>query len=223
MNIPDKMNAVITADIVEYSKLSKPEADRLLKDLHELFESLDEVRTNLNSTFSIKRGDSVQVEIDKPEEALVIALLLKTRVNMMAPGNSTSKKPEVDVRIAIGIGTINARRDRVNESAGEAYYSSGRTLDQMKNSKRFIAVITGDPGTDSELETEMKLLEVIMSGWKRTSAEVVYWKLWDRDENQIAAELKISQPAVNQRKKTAGWHGIDSLLQRYYELIRQLR
>ena len=64
MNIPDEMNAVITADMVEYLKLSKPEADRLLKDLHELFESLDEIRTNLNSTFSIKRGDSVQVEID---------------------------------------------------------------------------------------------------------------------------------------------------------------
>jgi len=38
-------------------------------------------------------------------------------------------------------------------------------------------------------------------------------------EKEIQEKLKVSQSAVNQRKKTAGWNGIDALLKRFEKLI----
>jgi replicative superfamily II helicase len=107
----------------------------------------------------------------------------------------------------------------VNESTGDAYTYSGRTLDSMKKYKRNLAIKTNDVSICRELETEFKLLEVILSGWTINSAEVIYWTLLELNENEISEKLKVTQSAVNQRKKTAGWIGIEPLLERFTELM----
>ena len=37
----------------------------------------------------------------------------------------------------------------------------------------------------------------------------------------LAEKLKISQSAVNQRKKRAGWTGIEALINRYEKIINK--
>lgn len=215
------MNAVITADIVDYTKLKDEEASKVLTAIHLVFHKLEISRTNLISNFLIKRGDSVQMEIDNPSETLKVALLLKSAINKIDFSNNKRKAPTNDVRIAIGVGSINSKRENVNESSGDAYINSGRTLDNMKKNKRLLAIKTNDDRIDAELETEFKLLEVIMSGWKTTSAEVIYWTLLGFSEREIAEQLGVTQSAINQRKGTAGWNGIEALLNRFETILKQ--
>jgi len=62
---------------------------------------------------------------------------------------------------------------------------------------------------------------MISDKWSTASAEVIYYLLKDFKETEIASELGISQSAVNQRKKAAGWNGIDILLARYKKVIKE--
>ncbi|MGD2034508.1 MAG: hypothetical protein PVF73_05590 [Bacteroidales bacterium] len=215
------MNAVITADIVDYSGLSTEGEDRVINTIHETFGDSRDIRTNADSNFLITRGDTIQMELDKPEKALKTALLLKSAINKTALNKGNKTKPDIDVRIAIGIGEISGKRKHVNESTGEAYTFSGRTLDSMKKQKRTLAIKTNSTTLNSEFETEFQLLEIILSGWTIYSAEVIYWTLLGFNEREISEKLKKSQSAINQRKKTAGWNGIEPLLKRFEELMKK--
>jgi hypothetical protein len=213
------MNAVITADIIDYSSLSTEQENLVLNVLHETFKLAGELRTNLDGAFRIRRGDNIQIELDWPQKALRSALLLKAAINKLPLNNGKKTRPGVDIRIAIGIGEILGKRSEVDESTGVAYSLSGRTLDSMKKHKRAIAIKTMDEAINAELDTEFKLLEVIMSGWTIHSAEVIYWIMLGLNEKEISNKLNISQSAINQRKKTAGWNGIEPLIRRFEELI----
>jgi len=214
------MNAVITADIVDYSKLSTKEEDKVIDAIYETFERDADIRTNFDeSSFAITRGDNIQIELEKPEEALKAALLLKSAIKKINLKNKN--KPIIDVRIAIGIGEISSKRENVNESTGDAYTFSGRTLDLMKKHKRTLAIKTNNISLNTELETEFKLLELILSGWTVNSAEVIYWTILGLNEQEISEKLKKTQSAINQRKKTAGWSGIEPLLKRFKELMEK--
>jgi hypothetical protein len=214
------MSAVITADIINYSKLSPDEQDKLIGVIHKTFGNNSDIRTNVgDSSFAITRGDNIQIELKNADQALRAALLLKSAIKKIVPG--TGNKTPADVRIAIGIGDISARRKNVGESTGNAYTFSGRTLDSMKKQKRTLAVKTNNTRLDAELDTELRLLEVILSGWTVNSAEVIFLTIPGLTEQEISNNLKISQSAVNQRKKSAGWAGIEPLLKRYEELIKQ--
>jgi hypothetical protein len=216
------MNAVITADIVDYSKLSSEEEDLVINTIYEIFEDGSNIRTNVGeSSFLITRGDNIQIELFKAEEALKAALLLKSAINKIAINKLNKTKPNIDVRMAIGVGEISSKRKNVNESTGDAYTYSGRTLDSMKKQKRTVAIKTYDYTLNAELETEFKLLEIILSGWTVNSAEVIYWTLLGLNEKEIGAKLKKTQSAINQRKKTAGWNGIEPLLKRFEELMKK--
>lgn len=214
------MNAIITADVINSTNLSFDGEELVIKAVYDTFGDDSTLRTNVEeSSFTISRGDRIQIELDDVFKALKTALLLKTVINKITLIGDNKTKPSIDVRIAIGIGEVGARRTNVNESTGEAYTNSGRTLDSMKKSKRTLAIKTNNKELDSELETEFKLLEVIMSGWKITSAEVLYWTLLGLNEVEISGKLGVTQSAINQRKKTAGWGGIEPLLKRFEELV----
>lgn len=215
------MKAILTADIVGYSKLSYSESDILIKKIHEVFQDSQSVRTNISS-LRIFRGDSIQIEIKDISKALLMALTLRSLVNKTFCEAGKKSLPYVNVRIAIGIGSVQSPRNLVNESSGDAYTRSGRSLDTMKNNKRFIVVKTGNPAIDTELNTELMLLEFILAGWTANSAEVVFWALQGCNETEIAKILGKSQPAVNQAKKRAGWSGIEVLLNRFEMLVHNI-
>ena len=215
------MRAVITADIIDYTKLNSKEANEVLNAIHTLNNTEGISRTNLNSKFSIKRGDNIQGEINNVADALRVALILKATVNKILFNKDSNRKPNVDVRIAIGIGEIETIRSTVGESTGEAYILSGRTLDKMKDDKRIFSIKASNEELNKELDVCFKLLEVIMNSWKITSFEVLYSKLMGIDEAELCKQLKVSQPAITGRKKSMGWSAIESLLNRFEILMQQ--
>ena len=124
--------------------------------------------------------------------------------------------------MAIGLGTIANKRALVDESMGRAYSHSGRTLDEMKREKTIFTLKSDTIALDEELNVAFKLLDEILLSWNITSAELMYCLLMGMTEKEIANKLYISQSAVNQRKKRAGWYGIEALLHRYEKLMERI-
>ena len=218
------MKAVLSADLVGFTKLDPLRAHEVIGELKAFIVEIEgqQIKSNVAFNFQIRRGDSIQGQINDVSRALEIGLLFKAAVTQMALGSQIRRRhPDIDIRLAIGLGEIEeADSGLVNEAFGEAYVNSGRTLDRMKKERRLFAIKTPVAEWDRELDTQCRLLEVVLSGWNIASAELTYWLLKGYTEMEIAEKLNISQSAVNQRKKKAGWSGIEAMNTRFKELTR---
>lgn len=217
------MIAVISADLLGSSAYSTELLDKVISGLHSEFSALKKHHKPA-SEFKIFRGDSFQGIVHNPEEALSTALLIKAAINRLHLKDEDSNrayKREADLRMAIGIGTYDFKRESILESNGQAFQFSGRTLDEMKKDQRKLRLKTPLEEVNKEFDTSLMLFDVIADKWSTASAEVIYYLLKDFKETEIGNELGISQSAVNQRKKAAGWDAIEVLLQRYKTVINQ--
>ncbi|MCM4157381.1 SatD family protein [Gramella sp. AN32] len=216
------MIAVISADFISSTAYSQELMQELLSRLKQEFSYIQNEFSS-RPDFKIYRGDSFQGIVKKPSESLRIALILKTAINKVSEEKSdkgTSKKT-AEVRMGIGIGTYDFKRKTISEANGQAFQFSGRTLDNLKAENRKTKLTTEDEAINKEFDASFYLLDTLTEKWSIASAEVVYYLLKGLKETEIADKLKISQPAVNQRKKAAGWDAIEKLLDRFEEVISQ--
>ena len=216
------MVAVLTADLVESSLYEEEVLEKVLNTLKAEFTHIRDNYGEDNVRLKIYRGDSFQGVIKKPEEALKIALQIKAAVNRIHLKKTKKNKAYskiADFKIAIGIGTQNIEREAISESNGQAFQFSGRTLDEMKTENQKTRLKTELEDVNAEFNTSFFLMDTITDKWSTASAEVVYYLLSGLIEREIATEINISQSAVNQRKKAAGWEAISELLIRYRNVI----
>ncbi len=212
------MIAVITADFIDSSSYSSGFLEKVINTLQNQFLGFEENFDEKKDNFKIYRGDSIQGIVRLPGKALLISLLLKTAINKLeADENSTLIK--ANLKLAIGIGSFDLMRDEISESNGEAFQLSGRTLDEMKPGSRKLMLKTPNIDINAEFGSSLALFDFIADRWSTASAEVVYYLLQGLKEKEIAGILGISQSAVNQRKKAAGWEPISVLLKRFEQKI----
>ncbi|MFV8282272.1 hypothetical protein ACNKXS_12060 [Christiangramia marina] len=215
------MFAVITADLLNSTKYSAELLTEVLDIINAEIEGI-EIEYK-NSKFELYRGDSIQGVIE-PVFSFRSALRMKTAINKLRSKvaiDSNSYRIEADLRISIGIGKIEFKRDSIMESNGEAFQFSGRTLDEMKKTGRKMTLTTGINEINNEFDNAFLLFDTITDKWSSASAEVIYYLLKEMKETEIADTLGISQSAVNQRKKAAGWDAILSLMERYEQVMKQ--
>lgn len=153
------------------------------------------------------RGDGIQI-LSK-ENALHEALYLKCLFHA---------KLNIHVRFSIGIGEISHLENELSNSVGEAFMLSGQQLDQMKAEKKLIALKTNSERINDEWEIHCKVLDYLELRRTQNQSEVVVGLLKDKTQTQLAAEIGISQPSVNQRIKSSGWEIIEAILNRYGNL-----
>lgn len=223
------IKAVITGDIIE-SSLLQPETKALLSNV--LRRTLKGWEEKFEMKSELYRGDSFQCLLNKPIVALRVSLLIKTYIKSLNPSepfdiymrkNPQISKSEVitkwlvDARLAIGIGEVDLEMKSIATSDGEAFQISGRLLDEIKSVKQTLAIKTRD-SNNNELETELILLDNIMSRATALQCEVINLKLLGFTEMNIAKKLKIQQSAVNQRSVSAGWNAIDKMVKRFEQI-----
>ena len=109
-------SAVITADIVNSTKLTREEEKKLLQAITAIF------KENL---FEFYRGDSFQAFIDKPTQALSIALQLRTAAIRMPQPNPLARH---DIKLSIGIDKVQKPVKSIRNARGEAFILSGPRL-----------------------------------------------------------------------------------------------
>ena len=224
-----KNKAVITADIVHSTRIDIDHKEWLYKSIEN---ALQTTSNDFKIQSEMYRGDSFQCLIDTPKDALRIALILKTYIRSLNPsdiiaeiGSVWSEKKKVallpnwmfDVRMAIGIGAVAMKMKNIATSDGEAFYLSGRALDEMKNGKYHFGIATVDTFKD-ELAMESLLLDTIIGKTSALQCEVINLKLLGYTEIEIAKKLQIQQSAVNQRSVNGNWNIINKMVE-YYEKI----
>jgi hypothetical protein len=119
--------AVITADIVNSTLLSVKEQRKLLLKIETILTS---------HKFEFYRGDSFQVIVKNPEQALTLALQVRMAARVIGA--------RYDVRISIGIGSIQSRAKKISLSTGEAFTLSGRAFDSLSKSDSRLSIQLAD-------------------------------------------------------------------------------
>lgn len=212
--------AVLTSDIVNSTNMSAEELNRLIKTFRGQLKQLQD--QGFVHHFEFYRGDSAQIIIPVPKDALEIALRLKTAINRLdfrADEKSPKRGQPVsyDSRWAIGLGAVSTLQKKMTNE--KPFVRSGRELDRITDEGLRMGIASGVIHIDKELATELYLYEWIMEQWSLQTARVVYYKFEGLTERDIARRLGISQSAVNQHSQAAHWKGLQRIVGRYKELV----
>jgi len=199
------LSAVITADIVNSTKLSRPDYKKLTKSLELVLQ---------NHQHEFFRGDSFQVLVKTAEEALKVLLLSRIAAIKL------SKTRVADIRASIGIGNIKLPVKSFQTASGDLFVLSGRAFDKLAKDERLI--IVGDEknkAVNSALQILSQFIDYLFHRLTIKQAAVVYELLMERTQIDTAKRLKKSQATVHKHIQAAGWPEIARLLTAYKNLI----
>lgn len=203
--------AVLTGDIVNSSKLGTD--DR--KKLQNTFSSLSELLLknfpeDVKYPLSNFRGDSWQAVLDRPENSLKIALLIRSYFKYQFTAL------EIDSRVAIGIGEVAfVPEENVSAGDGPAYVLSGHLLDTLKEDRMSIEISMQNSGASAALKGMIMLLDQMISHWSDSQNQAIYWSLLGYQQKKIAElwnPAPISQAAVSKNLKSADWRAVKQSL-----------
>lgn len=200
----EKRTSVITGDIVNSRSLSP---SIWLKKIKKVLK-----QNKISSKkWEIFRGDMFQIET-LPELALKTALEIKA---------SIKEEKDIDVRIAIGIGTQNYASSKVTESNGEAYINSGICFEGLK--KKRLAIKTPWEEFNEEWNIILQLASLIMDNWAPMTAIIFKEGLTHPHltQKQLAKKLKRTQGTISEGLTRAGFEEINQLLKLFKKQISQ--
>jgi hypothetical protein len=200
------MTSIVTGDIIRSRKAGDPE--EWMGPLKTLFKT----QGSEPAVWQFFRGDSFQLEVKNVEDVLLMALKMKAAVKCMK---------ELDIKIAIGIGSKNYSAPSITESNGEAFIYSGELFDKMK--KKNLAIRTPWNEFDRQMNLYFELALLTMDRWTRNSAEIVKMALDQPQltQTELGEKLGITQGRVSDRQKRAGFEEMLKLEKRFRELARQ--
>ncbi len=205
------VQAVLTGDIVNSTRLKKVTEKKLLKILQNALAPYK---------FEFYRGDSFQVYVKKPEEALMIALLCRTAAI------SVSKNEEInlsDVRISIGIGVVTMQVKTLGAAKGEAFLLSGRAFDELAGTDTRLAISTANSLANAGLQIIADYINAILKVMTGRQAEVIFELLKKQPQQEVAILLKKSKSTIHQHVISGRWNEIEKLLQQYENILNYLK
>jgi hypothetical protein len=202
------MIAIITGDIINSEGQNASEWIGVLK---KLFARWGDTPTD----WEIYRGDEFQLKIT-PKKALWAALQIKSAIKSVK---------DLDVRMAIGVGSENYKGVTVSESNGSAYQRSGRTFETLRKEKITLAIATGNDKEDQSLNLMLRLALDFMDEWSLVSSELITISLASprMSQQEIAEQLSIKQSAVSQRQKRARLDLVLQLLEYYQQSVKRMK
>lgn len=181
--------AVITGDVIS-SRQSGPEV--WMPALKSILARFGEQP----SDWEIHRGDAFQLMIETPSLALSTAMAIK------AGFKST---PGLDLRMAIGIGSLSFRSKRVGESSGDAFIHSGALVDKLDNMHTTLAVSSPWADFDDDVNPSLALAAALMDRWLPSYAESIAAYLAEPEltQQQLGDKLGIAQNTLSERQTKA--------------------
>lgn len=212
------MIAVITGDIIDSRALTNPLS--WLQPLKALFSEWG----GTPGQWEIYRGDSFQVEIHEPVEALTAAMRIKAVIKAVQPQEEDKRTSPIDVRMAIGIGDKEFEAGRISESNGTAFVYSGEQFDKIKKERITLALRTPWTEFDREVNLYIRLALIAMDNWSISSGELMNTLLKHPDltQQQIAEMLNIEQNSASGRYKRAHVEELLLVESRYREKLKTL-
>lgn len=184
------MIGIITGDIINSRK--KKNAKEWLGPLKKLFH----LYGKSPKVWEVFRGDSFQLEIKQPEDAILAALSIKACIKSIKG---------LDVRMAIGLGNKVYNAPKITESNGDAFIFSGEKFEGLKKTKQNLAIKTIWEEFDIEINLMLSLASIAMDKWSAFSAEFVTLSIDNKtlSQKELGDKIGISQSSVSERQKRA--------------------
>lgn len=204
------VRAVLTGDIVNSTRLKKVTEKKLLKILTAALAKYQ---------FEFYRGDSFQVYVKNPVEALQTALLCRTAAISVSKNETNNLS---DVRISIGIGAVTMQVKTLGTAKGEAFILSGRAFDEITGTDTRLVIATANSLANAGLQIIADYLNAILKVMTGKQAEVIFELLQKKTQQEVAEQLKKSKSTVHQHVTAGRWAEIGKLLQQYENIINQL-
>lgn len=220
--------AIISGDIIAYTALSDKNKVFLENKIHELF-------TIINKKHAVfcrlVKGDSIECVIEKPQNALEIALLIKCYIKSLSIQEKYNKRlkyfKSYGIRIAIGLGKLSRYDKEKGVIDGEAIYLTGRKINsESTHNKKRISIkntlffVSKDAKLNTLFQTLFLLLDFILNKATSKQCEVVYYKILGYKEKEIASKLSITQPVVNKHAISVGWQPIEQAISYFKKTIK---
>ncbi len=196
------ISAILTADIVNSTLFSPAEEKRFRSRLDTILKPF---------RFEFYRGDSFQVFIREPEEALQTVLAIRAEVRKMSI--------QYDVRCSIGLGEVNSRINKLSTATDAAFVRSGRSFDNLSNTGQRLAIFSGQETADRGLAVISYFIDYLVQRWTEKQAEVIGELLQDNTQTKAARKLRKSLSTINKHAQAAGWNEIQKLLEEYHQII----
>ncbi|MVO09894.1 hypothetical protein GOQ30_12050 [Flavobacterium sp. TP390] len=212
------MIAIITADIINSRKLTNQEV--WINPLKNLLSQWGQTPKN----WEIYRGDYFQVEIEKAEDAFLMALQIKALIKSTDSSKGKKRIATIDVRMAIGLGEKEYEATRISESNGSAFINSGEKFETLKKEKTTLAIKSTNPKFDDEMNLYFKLANIQMDSWSINSAQLWSTILENPEKKQfeIGEIIGIEQNSVSDRYKRANVEEILELEKMYRIKVKEL-
>jgi hypothetical protein len=212
------MIAVITGDIIDSRSLGSQQ--EWLIPIQTLFSKWGKV----NENWEIFRGDSFQLEILDPLEALQIAFMIKATLKSITGSQIQKRTGPVDVRMSIGIGEKHNGQTSIGMRTGSAYFHSGEAFEILRKKEQNLLIKTGWEDFDREMNLMFKLALIVMDNWTVNAAEIVKIALEHPNLKQIeiASMLELEQQSVSGRFKRAYFEELMELDNVYRIKLRKL-
>ncbi len=201
------MQAVLTGDIVNSTKLSPAKEKALIKSLEQVLQPYK---------YEFYRGDSFQVLMKDAGNSLRIALLCRT------VAISITEKNETDVKISIGLGEVNERIKTLGAAKGEAFIISGRAFDEMEKTNERLAISTPDNTANITFQIIGDYINSIFSKMTPKQAKVIFELLKGGLQQDVVKRLKKSKSTISQHVSSGRWTEIEKILNQYELLVKTI-
>jgi hypothetical protein len=202
------IKAILTCDIVNSTKLTAAKEKKLIASVKEIF---------IQNKIEFFRGDSFQVYIKEPENALVLSLLCRAAAMKLY---KEQKAIVADIRISIGIGEVKQPVRALTTAKGEAFLLSGRTFDVMAKSNQRLAITVNNPLASQGLQVITDYINHIFEKISGKQAEVIFELLKGETQQAVAKKIKKTKSTVHQLTTAGQWSQIEKLLQQYANIIK---
>jgi hypothetical protein len=201
-----KLYAVITGDIVGFSKLPSEKRQTLSRIMKMGSEALQKTfKGSVPLEADVFRGDSWQLLVSDAALSLRIGLFLRAYLRAVMDAG------KFDTRMAIAIGTVDFVPDkRVSKGDGQAYRHSGNALEQMPRGSNMCFRF---PGHEIEefLDVLVRLVDALAMNWSEKQALAITGALQGLRQERIGNlwNPPITQQSVNRHLQRSGWFAVE--------------
>lgn len=201
---------VITADVVDSSKIPAELRESFLEAVHQIQSQLQSIAP---FQMEIYRGDSFQIIMDDYSNAVLIAVLIRAGLKMSSPAGQLW-----DVRMSIGIGEVSYVNSHITVSDGEAFRYSGRGLELI--GKKRLSITTPSQEINEELAVSTAFADDIITHWTKLQSErVFYYLLSGLNQTELAQQKGIKLQVLNDTLRAAKYSLMTLYLKRVHSLL----
>jgi hypothetical protein len=216
-----KLYAVLTGDMVGFSRLAEQERIRLHQVMRQGSAVLRQAFGRaVPLDLDIFRGDSWQLLVAQPALSLRVGISYRVFMRVRMQSN------HIDTRMAIAIGRIDyLPEDGISGADGEAFRRSGEALEAMPKDRRLTLARCQDDGKPMAraVDVAVQLVDHLAMRWTQKQAQAIAGALQGWTQEKIAKgwwESRITQQAVAQHLDRAGWSAVARALEFIEDLYR---